>query len=171
MSDTTDNDSMGPTQPTHKHKLLERFLGEWRGESTMFMGPDKPQETAEVQESVHSLGGLFAHIKGETTMPGGFKMVYYSALGYDLTFEEYRGVWYSDVSSHIWTYTCELSPDGNTLSCVCEGPNMDPEVDSLTANYRDVHHFESDSVRTMTSAGLQPDGTWMEFQRVTYTKS
>jgi hypothetical protein len=171
MSDTIENDSMGPTKPVGEHKFLERFLGNWRGESTMFMGPDKPAEKAEVIESVTTLGGLFAHIQGETTMPGGFKMVYYSALGYDLTFQEYRGVWYSDVSSHIWTYRCEMSDDGNTLTCVCEGPNMNPEIDSLTATYRDVHHFESDTVRTMTSAGLQPDGTWLDFQNVTYTKT
>jgi hypothetical protein len=64
----------------------------------------------------------------------------------------------------------ELSEDENTLTLTCEGPNMNPEVESQTALYRDVHHFESDGVRTMTSSGQQPDGSWFEFQRLRLTR-
>lgn len=155
-------DMPGPTRPGTQHALLHRFLGEWQGTASLIMGPDQPPVECPVRETATSLGGLFAHIAGRTEMPGPEIMHSFCAIGYDLTFEQYRAVWYADVSSHIWTYTGELSPDGQTLTLTCEGPNMDPSIDSKTATYQDVHHFVSDNERTLTSFVQSPDGAWTE---------
>jgi hypothetical protein len=166
MSQVEDANEMGPTRPTEHHAFIEKFLGEWTVESQMMMGPDH-SESSTGTESVSSFGGLFAHIEGEGTMPGGEKMHYRCAIGYDLTFEEIRGVWIADVSSHIWSYRGTLSEDGKKLTLECEGPNMDPTADPATAPktamYRDVHEFLSDDHRTLSSFGQQGDGTWCQF--------
>lgn len=156
-----------PTRPTPHHDVLNRFLGAWEGTASLLMGPDVPPVEGPVHETVTSLGGLFAHIAGRTGMPGGETMNSFCAIGYDLTFEAYRAVWYADVSSHIWTYIGELSADGRTLALECEGPNMDPSVDSKTTTYRDVHHFVSDDERTLTSFVKNRDGSWVECIRTT----
>ncbi|MBA3726682.1 MAG: DUF1579 family protein [Armatimonadetes bacterium] len=48
----------------------------------------------------------------------------YSALGYDVSFKEYRGCWFADMSSHLWKQVGKLSDDGKTMTLTCDGPHM-----------------------------------------------
>ncbi len=155
------------TQPVEEHKWLDKLVGEWRVESVMTM-PDGSTATGQGRETVRSLGGLWAYVEGEGTMPGGSKMTYYSGLGYDVSFKEYRGFWIADVSSHLWRYTGELSADGKKMTLNCVGPHM--EKDGETANYRDVIEFIDDNTRTLTSSGQDENGEWQQFMKATLTR-
>src|ERR1051325_2175652 len=113
------------TRPVQEHQWLQNLVGEWRIESEMTMGPGGPKQKSEGSESVKSLGGLWAFGEGKWTMPDGTPMIHYSALGYDVSFKEYRGCWFASMSSHLWKYVGELSADGKVMPLNCAGPKME----------------------------------------------
>lgn len=157
-----------PTKPIAQHAWLQKLVGEWRSESEMMMGPGEECQKGHGHESVRSLGGLWAYAEGTANMPDGSKMTYYSTLGYDVSFNEYRGCWFADMSSHLWKQVGTLSDEGRVMTLNCEGPNM--FKDGETANYRDVIELVDDNTRTLTSYGEQEDGTWMKFMSVKFTR-
>ena len=102
-------------------------------------------------------------------MPNGAPMTYYSALGYDVSFKEYRGCWFASVSSHLWKQAGGLSADGKILTLNCVGPNM--TKDGETANYRFVIEIVDENHRTMTEYGQDDNGEWQEFIKSRYTRA
>ena len=166
-TDTQEAMEMG-TQPVKEHEWLQKLVGNWRVDSEMIMGPDQPKMKSTGTETVISLGGLWAIGEGKDQMPDGATMDYRSALGYDVSFKEYRGCWYASVSSHLWKYAGTLSPDGRSMTLDCVGPNM--EKDGETANYRDVIEIIDDNHRTRTTFGQDDNGEWHEFMKSHYTR-
>ena len=156
------------TKPQSQHEWLQNLVGEWRTETEMSMGPDSPAQTATGSEKVVSLGGLWSFGEGVGAMPNGDKMEYKVALGYDVSFNEYRGCWFGSVSSHLWKYTGTLSEDGKTMTLDCVGPNM--VKDGETANYRDVIELIDENHRTLTSYGEDENGEWQKFMTSKYTR-
>lgn len=156
------------TKPVQEHQWLQQLVGEWRVESEMIMGPGQPKQKSEGTESVKSLGGLWAFGEGKGTMPDGTPMTHYFALGYDVSFKEYRGCWFASMSSHLWKHVGELSADGKVMTLNCTGPNM--FKDGETANYRDVIEILNADHWTMTSYGQQENGEWQEFAKAHYTR-
>ena len=156
------------TRPVPEHEWLQKLVGEWRVESEMFMGPGQPKQKSQGTDSVKSVGGLWAFGEAKATMPDGTPMSHYSALGYDVSFKEYRGCWFASMSSHLWKYTGELRADGKVMTLNCVGPNM--TRDGETANYRDVIEIIDADHRTLTSYGQQENGEWQEFMKLHYTR-
>lgn len=155
------------TQPLKEHEWLKNLLGEWNTESEMIM-PDGSKTTSKGQESVTSLGGLWAFSDGTETMANGMELKGYRGLGYDVSFKEYRGFLIMAASSHLWKYTGALSDDKKTMTLNCEGPDM--EHDGQTALYRDVIELVDDNTRTTTSYGQDEKGEWQQFAKSTYTR-
>jgi hypothetical protein len=156
------------TKPVKEHEWLQNLVGEWTVRSEMVMEPGAPPMTSEGRESVKSLGGLWAVGEGTSTMPDGSPMQMYSALGYDVSFKEYRGCWFANMSSHLWKYVGELSADGKTMTLNCEGPSF--TKDGETAPYRDVIELIDNNTRTLTSYGQDDNGQWQQFMKATYTR-
>lgn len=167
MSNETQEPMEMGTKPVEQHDWLKNLLGDWRVESEMTM-PTGETCTGTGRETVTSLGGLWAISRGTATMPDGSPMEYHSALGYDVSFNEYRGCWYASVSSHLWKQVGVLSPDGKTMTLTCEGPHM--EKDGETALYRDVIEIHDTDHRTMTSYGQDDAGEWHAFMKARYTR-
>ena len=168
MDTQTPEPSEMATKPISEHQWLQQLVGNWRIETEMMMAPDQPKLKSEGTESVTSLGGLWAVVEGQTAMPDGTAMKYYSSLGYDVSFKEYRGCWFASVSSHLWKYVGELSADGKVMTLNCVGPNM--TKDGETANYRDVIAILDENHRTLTSYGEDENGKWHEFMKAHYTR-
>lgn len=162
----TEGMEMG-TKPVAEHAWLKNLVGEWNVVSEMAMGPDQPVMTSTGTESVKMFGELWAFGEGRGEMPDGASMEYKSALGYDVSFKQYRGGWFATMSSHLWKYEGEMSEDGKKLTLNCVGPDM--EKDGVTANYRDVHELIDENTRTMTSYAETPNG-WQQFMKATYTR-
>lgn len=156
-------DPMG-TKPVEQHKWLENLLGEWKTETEFRRGPDSPVETAHGTESVQSLGGLWALGEGRGPMPDGTQSRTYYAIGWDVSFNEYRGCWFGSMSSHLWKYTGQLSEDGKTMTLSCEGPSF--TKDGETANYKDIIQLVDENYRTLTSYGQDDDGNWQEWMKM-----
>ena len=168
MSTETQEPMEMATKPVAEHQWLQKLVGEWRIESEMMMGPDQPKMKSQGTETVKSLGGLWAFGEGKSTMPNGAAMESRYALGYDVSFKEYRGCWFASVSSHLWKYVGELSADGKVMTLNCVGPNM--TKDGETANYRDVIEIIDADHRTLTSYGQDDKGEWQQFMKAYYTR-
>ncbi|MBC8102636.1 MAG: DUF1579 domain-containing protein [Cytophagales bacterium] len=162
------------TKPVPEHQWLQKLVGDWRVETKMMMGPGEPgqpdpaEQTSEGAESVKSLGGLWAFVEGKAMMPDGTAMNYYSTLGYDVSFKEYRGCWFASMSSHLWKQVGKLSADGTVMTLDCVGPHM--TKDGETANYRDEIAILDANHRTLTSYGQDESGEWHEFMKAHYTR-
>lgn len=156
------------TKPVPEHQWLQKLVGQWRVETEMTMGPDQPKQKAQGTENVKNLGGLWAFGEGTTTMPDGTVMESHYALGYDVSFKEYRGCWIASMSSHLWKQVGEISADGTVMTLNCVGPSM--TKDGETANYRDVLTLLDDDHRTLTSYGQDESGDWQEFMKAHYTR-
>jgi len=168
MSTETEQTEPQPTKPIEEHKWLKNLHGEWKIKTTMSMGPGHSEMSSEGSETVRSLGGLWAVSETTGSMPDGTMSTSYTALGYDVSFKEYRGCFYADMSSHLWRYVGTLSADGKKMTLDCEGPSM--EVDGETANYRDVIELIDENNRTMTSFGQDDKGEWHQFMKSHYTR-
>jgi hypothetical protein len=155
------------TKPIKEHEWLQKLVGEWKVEAEMWMGPDQSVKTTGT-ESVTSFGGLFAYSDGKSAMPNGNAMEYKSALGYDVSFKEYRSVKFMSVSSHLWDSKGKLSADGKIMTLDCVGPNM--YKDGETANYRDVIEIVDDNHRTLTSFGENEEGKMEQYMKASYTR-
>ncbi len=164
-TDTPESIEMA-TRPIKEHEWFQKLLGEWRTESEITMEPGGPTMKSQGTASVKSLGGLWAISEGKDTMPNGLALESYFALGYDVSFKEYRGCWIMSASSHLWKYTGELSDDGKTMTLNCEGPSMDK--DGETALYREVIELIDEAHRTQTSYGQDDKGEWQEFAKTHY---
>ncbi len=170
MSDentTTQEPMEMATQPLPEHEWLKKLLGEWKTEGEMSM-PDGQKMTSHGTASTKSLGGLWAFSDVTDTMPNGMEMTGYFALGYDVSFKEYRAAMIMSASSHLWKYTGELSADGKKMTLNCEGPDM--VKDGATALYRDEIELVDDDHHTRTSYGQDENGEWQLFATTHYTR-
>lgn len=165
MSNTDETMEMG-TKPVKEHEWLQNLVGEWRIESEMATEPGAPKQKSKGTASVKSLGGLWAYSENKESMPDGSPMTSYFAIGYDVSFKEYRACWIGSVSSHLWNYVGELSADGKTMTLNCEGPDM--VKDGETALYRDVIELIDENHRTLTSYAQDDKGEWQEFMKSDY---
>jgi len=156
------------TKPQKEHEWLQKLVGNWTTEAEMFIGPDKPTAKVTGTQKVKSLGGLWAVFEGSAKMPNGKPMEYQGAIGYDVSFKEYRGCRIANMSSHLWKWTGTLSVDEKTMTLDCVGPNM--IIDGETANYRDVIEIIDDNHRIMTSYGQDEKGEWIQFMQQKYTR-
>jgi hypothetical protein len=168
MSNDTPEPMEMVTKPVNEHEWLQKLVGEWRIESEMVMGPGGPTMKSEGTASVRSLGGLWAFSENKEAMPDGTAMDSYFALGYDVSFKEYRGCTFMSASSHLWKYVGELSADGKTMTLNCEGPSM--TQDGETALYRDVIELIDENHRTLTSFGQDEKGEWQKFMTAHYSR-
>ena len=165
MENTQEPMEMG-TRPVKEHEWLQKLLGEWRVESEMVMEPGGKKYKTEGRASVKSMGGLWAYSEINEPMPNGEPTTSYFALGYDVSFKEYRGCWIGSMSSHLWTYVGTLSEDGKKMTLDCEGPDM--VKDGETALYRDIIELIDDNHRATTSYSQDEKGEWQEFMVAHY---
>jgi hypothetical protein len=166
MSETQEPE-MG-TKPLKEHEWLQKLVGEWKIESEMNMEPGEAPMKTTGTSSVKNLGGLWAYAENKEKMPDGTEFTTYFALGYDVSFKEYRGATIMSASSHLWKYFGELSDDGKTMTLNCEGPDM--VKDGVTVQYRDVIELIDDNHRTITSYAQDEKGEWPQFAKATYTR-
>ena len=116
---------MKSIKPSDKHKLLERFVGDWEVTTRMFMDPAAPPiETkgAAKCELIH--GGRFVQMESTGTfklpgMDGKMTEVPMNGLGmfgYDNNRKLYTMVWTNTLSTAMLTASGGLSQDGKAMT-------------------------------------------------------
>lgn len=118
-------DYMKSIQPSDRHKVLERMVGDWTVTTKMFMAPGAPPtETTGTAHNELVHGGRF--IKTETTgkmsMPGpdgkmiDIPMNGLGLFGHDNHRRLYTMAWTSSMSTAVLTASGGLSQDGKSLT-------------------------------------------------------
>jgi hypothetical protein len=155
-------------EPTSQHRWLHQLLGDWTCESTADMGAGEAPMQGTGTEHVRALGGLWVLGEGTGTMPGSDTGYMLMTLGYDPAKEVFVGSWVGSMMTHMWVYRGTLDAAQKVLTLDTEGPSE--KGDGSTARYRDTITLVSPDERTLTSASLQPDGSWKQFMQATYRR-
>ena len=89
-------------------------------------------------------------------------------LGYDPDQQAFVGTWVGSMMTHMWVYRGTLDADQKVLTLETEGPSF--TGDGSTTRYRDTITLLGSDARTLTSSGLQADGSWKQFMQATYRR-
>lgn len=150
------------------HHWLRQLLGDWTIESTAEMGPGQPPVQGTGTDHVRQLGELWILCEGTGSMPGSEDAGMLMTLGFDPGKNAFVGTWVGSMMTHMWVYHGSLDASQKVLTLETEGPSF--KGDGTTARYRDVITLVNADERTLTSSGLQPDGTWNQFMKATYRR-
>jgi hypothetical protein len=153
-------------EPTREHVWLRKFVGDWTYEMEAAMEPGKPPVKMTGNEHIRPLGEIWVQGQGESQMLDGSPATTMVTLGYDSFTKRFVGTWLGTMMAHLWIYDGELSADERTLTLNSEGPSMSDF--SKRANYRDVHEFKNDNLRTLTAFMQGEDGQWTQFMQMDY---
>lgn len=155
-------------EPHAMHRWLQQLLGDWTCDSTADMGPGQPPAQSKGTEHVRALGDLWVLCEGTGTMPGGGDARMLMTLGYDPEKNVFVGTWVGSMMTHMFVYRGTLDANRKVLTLETEGPSF--TGDGSVAPYRDVITLVNANERTLTSAGLQPDGSWKPFMKAIYRR-
>lgn len=150
-----------------QHAFLERFLGEWTYGAEVSPAPGEPAVHVGGTETARMLGDLWVVVEGDGDMPDGSRGITLMTLGYDPQGERYVGTWVGSMMNYLWTYDGELEAGGTKLTLATRGPGMDGKT---IIPYRDVHEFQDDDHRTLTSFMQGEDGSWTQIMSVPYLR-
>ena len=154
---------------TKEHAWLQRLVGEWHGEGEANMGPGKPAERFEVDESVRAIGDVWVQGEGRGKTPDGAPSLTIVTLGFDPERKRFTGTFIGSMMTYLWIYDGELDPGERILTLNAEGPGMAGEG-RMMVKYQDVVEPRSADHRILTSQMLMPDGTWNRFMTVHYRR-
>lgn len=125
-------------KPGPKHEMLQKFVGDWKTTTKLFMGTNAPMsETTGTSKISSILGGRFLleEFHGQMLMPGPEgEMVSHPFDGIGISgYDNYRnvfvGCWVDSFNTHILSMTGVASPNGKVITSYGE---MDEPVLNMT---------------------------------------
>ncbi len=151
------------------HKKFEPFVGTFRAEVTMWMGPGEPMVMTGVMKNSLDLGGRY--LRQDYTgdqMDGPFPHFEgHGFWGYNTVIHKYEGFWIDSASTFMMTETGGVDASGKVWTMVSEIIN--PETHKpmkkksvITLKDRDHH--------TMESYFEGPDGKMTKTMAITYER-
>jgi hypothetical protein len=155
-------------EPHAMHRWLQQLLGDWICDFTADMGTGQPPAQSTGTEHVRALGDLWVLCEGTGTMPGGGDARMLMTLGFDPEKNVFVGTWVGSMMTPMFLYRGTLDASQKVLTLETEGPSF--TGDGSVAPYRDVITLVNANERTLTSAGLQPDGSWKPFMKAIYRR-
>lgn len=144
-------------KPGSEHQWLQKFVGNWESEMSIFMEPGKPPLKAKGTETARMIGGFWIVDEGKSEMMGApFNFVL--TLGYDPEKKKYVGTWVDSMSSYLWKYEGSVDAAGKVLTLESQGPC--PKEPGRLVTFKEVTEFKSDDHRIFTSSMQEKDGKW-----------
>ena len=113
-----------PAGPVEQHKLFEQFVGTWKAEVTMWMGPGEPMVSTGTMVNSLDLGGRYLKqdYKGDAT-DGPFPNFEGRGFwGFNDVTGKFEGLWIDNASNQMATEqggydASSTSSSGGTSSC------------------------------------------------------
>lgn len=155
--------------PTREHEWLRPWVGEWRYEGEARMAPTDTAMTFTGVEKVRSLNGLWYIAESEGPMPDGSTATMILTLGYDPQKGHYVGTWIGSMMTWLWSYEGRVDPAGKALILESVGPNM--ALPGTTAQFQDIHEWQDNDHRTLTSRMLDQHGQWQTLMTARYSRA
>jgi hypothetical protein len=156
--------------PQKGHKWLQQFVGEWEVAGEMHIDPMDPASekmTSTGTESTRAVGNLWIVAEANCSMMG-IPMNSVLTLGYDPEQQKFVGTWIDSFTSYLWNYEGTLDEENNKLTLETTGPS--PTGESQHVKYRETTEFKDQDHRVFTSAFQDPDGNWITFLTMNFTR-
>jgi hypothetical protein len=140
--------------PGEMHKFLASGAGRWKGENTMWMGPDAPpMKTRSTATLTPIMGGRFVKLETSGDMPGMPTFHGFGLYGYDNVAGKFVSTWIDNMGTTMMTGTGELSADRKTLtwqySFTCP-------INKKPTPMREIETFTGPNTRTLDMFTLDP---------------
>lgn len=134
MSEATQTEQHGFKMPTAglEHKRLQPFVGTFKSEVKMWMGPGDPMMSTGTMTNSWQLGGLYLHqgYVGDPTDGPFPSFVGQGYWGYNPTSKKYEGFWIDNASASMHMETGDVDADGKVwtmhseMTCPQTGDQM-----------------------------------------------
>ncbi|MHC4991986.1 MAG: DUF1579 family protein [Planctomycetota bacterium] len=165
---TCDFETMGAT--TEAHARFKPFVGTFKAEVTLWMGPGDPHVSTGVMTNQLELGGRFLHqiYKGDATdgpFPDFEGRGYW---GYNTVAGKYEGLWLDTAATFFQTETGDVDSTGKVWTMWGEVPN--PQADGMMKKKSIISVVDSDH-HTMEMYFVQPDGQEFKGMEIKYERA
>jgi hypothetical protein len=154
---------------TPEHAWLQRLVGDWAGEGTADLGPDRPPQRWTVEEQMRPIGDVWIQAESRGTMPDGTPALMQITLGYDPDRRRFHGTFVGSMMTHLWIYDGALDAGDTILTLDAEGPDM--AEPGRMSRYRDILEVVAADERVLSSRIQLPDGNWRTFMTVHYRRT
>ena len=153
-------------QPTEAHKLLQKDVGTWDAEITLFPGEGAEPVKSKGAETCKLLKGgmwLVSHFEGEMA---GMEFDGAGTFGYDPTEKKYIGTWVDSMSPHMMIIKGDYDAATKTMTSVGEGK----EASGGTFVAKLITRYLDDGTRTFEMHMRGPDGKFTKMMEIKYTR-
>jgi len=152
---------------TDEHKLLQKDVGAWDAEMSLFIEPGAAPMVSQGTEKNELLpGGLWLISRFEGSIAGmPFSGV--GTSGYDPVEKQYVGTWVDSTTPHIQMMRGDYDAETETLTGVGEG--RDPETGEIV-KYRVVSKYIDDDTRTFEMHAPNEDGEYWKMMEIRYKR-
>ncbi len=152
--------------PGAPHKLLAGMAGVWTTKSKGWMEPDKPpMESEGTCEQKMLLGGRYLQQEYSGDMMGApFSGI--GIIGYDNHTKRYVSTWIDSMSTGIYFFEGEASPDGKTITQ--ESCYDDPVKGPMT--WRSITKIVDKDTMMFEMYGIDKTGRKDKMMEMTYTR-
>jgi len=170
MANQQEKGGMPGARITEHHKRLEPFVGTFRAEVRIWMGPGEPLVHHGTMRNSWDLNGLALREDYEgDSMPGCDEPFLGRGFwSYNARTGKYEGFWMDSFSSFMQTETGEVDDAGRTWTMFSEMPN--PETGEPTPR-KTVIKLIDDDHHSMESFFVMPDGTEHKGMEIQYTRA
>jgi hypothetical protein len=152
-------------QPQKQHEWMKQLIGEWDADVTMYLHEGKP-ETSKGRESGRMIGDFWAVMENKGDFRGKpFFGVF--TIGYDTDQKKFVGVWYDNMSHHLWQYTGDVDSAGKILTLETEGPC--PGEGGKIVKFRETIEIKNPDHKVLTSM-KEKDGKWVKNAVISYKR-
>lgn len=148
--------------PTPQHKWLNKFVGRWSSQVTIYIPGQKKPMKASGTERYHTLGAywLVGDIGGKMM---GMDLAALLTVGYDSAQKKYIGTWVDNGSGYMWKYIGSVDATGKKITLMTQGPC--PMKGGQMVQFKEITEFKSANHKVYTSAMLD-DGKWVTLMTI-----
>ena len=154
---------------TEAHKRFERFVGRFKAEVKMWMGPGEPYVSTGVMVNTLELDGrfLFQSYKGDQTEGPFPNFEGRGYWGYNTTIDKYEGFWIDTVSTLMQTESGDVDASGKVWTMV--GEMINPE-NKQPMKKRTVITLVDNDHHSMETYFAGPDGNEFKAMEIQYER-
>lgn len=168
MSDSKNRGFQLP-KPGHQHQLLEPFVGRFRADVELYMGPGDPQKSSGTMTNSWQLDGLYLHqdYVGDPPPPPYSAFVGRGYWGFNFGKNHYEGFWIDNVSSIMQMETGTVDESGKVFT-------MTSELDhpsGVRMKKRSLIRVEDQDYNWIDSFLTGPDGREFRTMTIRYTRA
>jgi len=155
------------TPGEHHHRMAKQFVGDWEITSKMWMAPEMPPQTSQLEATVEPImGGRYLRetVRGDWQ---GMPWDGVSISGYDNIKKAPVFAWFDSMSTGIMYGEGEISADGKTYTYKTGSPNpMSGEYEPMKMETH-VKGMDKHVAKFFKKA---PDGSWWLHMELTYER-